>query len=102
MNDVRFDPPSWINAAERIQQASDSFARAGHSITVAKNIWAVSTSVVDHTASNGDKTVNKQWYELIGRAVEALNSDASKMTSTGKNYKAMEEEGTRAAKRFWS
>lgn len=101
MNDVTFNPDSWINASERMQNASDAFWRSAHPVVVARTISAFSLSPVDGAVRDGDGPLIVKWYELIGKGVEALNSDASKMSATGSNYQAMEERGTRAAERFW-
>ncbi|SHJ97334.1 hypothetical protein SAMN02745244_03681 [Tessaracoccus bendigoensis DSM 12906] len=102
MNDVVFTPQSWVAASERVQEASDAFSRGAHRVTVAAAIAAPSSSPVDAAAVRGDSGLLIPWYELVGKAVEALNSDASKMAATGANYAQMEERGTRAAERFWS
>lgn len=102
MNDVVFTPQSWADASEQVQGASDAFARGAHRVTVAAAISAASSSPVDAAVVHGDAALITPWYELIGRAIEALNSDASKMAATGANYAQMEERGTRAAERFWS
>ncbi len=102
MSDITFTPQTWTAAAERVQTASDDFARGAHRVTVADTISTPSTSPVDTAAVRGDSALLVPWYELVGRAIEALNSDASKMAATGANYAQMEERGTRAAERFWS
>lgn len=102
MSDITFTPQSWVDGAERVQQASDAFSRGAHRVTVAAALTSGSSSPVDAAVVRGDSALLKPWYELIGKAIEGLNSDASKMASTGANYAAMEERGTRAAERFWS
>lgn len=85
-----------------MQNASDAFAKGAHPVIVARNITAFSISAIDGAVEKADQPVTKDWYERIGRAIEGLNSDASKMAATGKNYAAMEARGTDAATRFWS
>lgn len=103
MNDVVFSPASWTNASEVVQNASDDFARGAHPVTVSK---ALSTAFLLRADTDGalktqDEALLVPWYELVGRAIEGMNSDASKMAATGANYQAMEEQGTTAAERFW-
>lgn len=102
MSDVVFTPQTWIDASDRVQGASDDFARGAHPVTVAAAIAAPSSSPVDSVVARGDSELLTPWYELVGKAVEGLNSDASKMAATGANYAQMEERGTTAAERFWS
>ena len=104
MNDVVFAPTSWTNASEAVQTASDDFARSAHPVTIAKALPSgfLSTARTDDAVQSGDSALLVPWYELVGRAIEGMNSDASKMSTTGANYQAMEEQGTTAADRFWS
>lgn len=102
--DIVFNGNSWIRASERMQGASDNFAAGSHEVTVARNISTgfLSFAKTDQAVRAGDEPMNLAWYERIGRAIEGLNSDASKMLATGENYQQMEEQGTAAAERFWS
>ena len=101
MSDVVFTPSVWIAASEEMQAASDAFSRGAHPVTIARNLTA-SSSKVDAAIVSADGPLNVSWYELVGKAIEGMNSDASKTSATGHNYAAMEPRGTTAVDRFWS
>ncbi len=58
-------------------------------------------SDIDREVFQQTGSLAEQWYQLIGEVYVSLGSDASRMTATGENYSATEQQAVDANERFW-
>lgn len=97
---TRFDPDSWRNAATGIDRISQDFQRVCDPALDPPQV-ALGGSPVDATIERRWNPHSTRWFHLIGGIGAKLDSDASKMRATARNYDAVEDNNLELAQRYW-
>lgn len=96
-----FDGPSWIEGARRTDAARETWEADTHAAAWSEPVTGDSGIPVDATIETQTTELKLEWFNLIGNLGARLGSDSSKMSATGENYSATEEQASQANSRFW-
>lgn len=107
MSDVRFDPDAWTRAGGDMKETSQHFQQAAIDIQLAPSgsssgPFGLFGSPVDSAIGTHDERLSLAWYDVAGNMVEKLNSDAAKLSATGKNYSQRADSSEYVVKRYWN
>ncbi|WP_296137229.1 hypothetical protein [uncultured Tessaracoccus sp.] len=99
---TRFDGPSWVSGAEKLDALREEWESATFPAAQAEPISAEGSNPVDKAVATATAGLRWPWYDAIGQMGVKLGSDASKMRATGEDYSATEDQAAQANDRFWS
>lgn len=97
-----FDADSWQEGARRTDAARERWEQETWSAVQSSQVTGDASVPVDAAVEAATTQLHLQWYDRIGNVTASLGSDASKMSATGLNYAATEDEAVAANDRFWS